>query len=168
MKFSGVLALAAVANAQYFSGGWVPGQAVTAENAAPSAGGGVPSGHKAQPAEPFSFSSLFDMNKILSSGPVKGLFDKAGINITERLEAAAVSPWDDRIPLITDENYHDMVVNEAMTPEEERDRVWVIVVCVPTPLSCNIRVLTTLQIGEQHETGRHLKIRRLCVRRDLQ
>ncbi|KAJ6536732.1 hypothetical protein DFH09DRAFT_1178621 [Mycena vulgaris] len=129
MKFSCLLALAATAHAQYFSGGWVPGQAATAESAAPSAGGGgVPTSQKAQPAERFSFSTLFDINKILTSGPIKGLFEKAGINITERLEAAAVSPWDTRVPLITDENYHDMVINEAMTEEEERDRVWVIVV----------------------------------------
>ncbi|KAJ7696098.1 hypothetical protein B0H17DRAFT_1329430 [Mycena rosella] len=127
MKFFGVLAFAAAANAQYFSGGWVPGQAVTAEPAAPSRAG-APSGQRAQAAEAFSFSSLLDVNKILTYGPIKGLFEKAGINITERLEAAAVSPWDDRIPLITDDNYHDMVVNEAMTEEEERDRVWVIVV----------------------------------------
>jgi hypothetical protein len=135
MKFLGVLALAAAANAQYFSQGWVPGQAVTAESSAPSAAGGAPprQNAKAEPAEAFSLSSLFDMNKVLSSGPVKGLFEKAGINITERLEAQAVSPWDDRVPLITDSNYFDMVVNETLTEEEEEKRVWVIVVYVPSP-----------------------------------
>ncbi|KAJ7784093.1 hypothetical protein B0H16DRAFT_1657887 [Mycena metata] len=126
MKVLSALALVATANAQYFSDGWKPGQAVTAESAAPS--GGVPPRQNAQPAEPFSFSNLFDLNKVLGSGPVKGLFEKAGINITERLEAAAVSPWDTRIPLITDENYSDMVVNEVLTPEEEEKRVWAIVV----------------------------------------
>ncbi|KAJ7462073.1 hypothetical protein FB451DRAFT_1267705 [Mycena latifolia] len=128
MRFFCVLALAAAANAQYFSGGWAPGQAVTAEPAAPSGGAGVPPRPKGQPAQSFSFSSLLDVNKILTSGPVKGLFEKAGINITEKLEAASASIWDERIPLITDTNYHDMIVNEAMTPEEEQDRVWVIVV----------------------------------------
>ncbi|KAF7335333.1 hypothetical protein MSAN_02344100 [Mycena sanguinolenta] len=129
MKLFGVLALAVAANAQYFSEGWVPGQAVTAEPSAPSSGGPPPStGQKPQQSEPFSFSSFLDINNILASGPVKGLFEKAGINITERLEAAALSPWDDRIPLITDENYFDMVVNETMTEEEEDKRVWVIVV----------------------------------------
>jgi len=118
------------ANAQYFSEGWVPGQAVTAEPSAPSAGA-PPSGQKPQ-SEPFSFSSFLDINNILTSGPVKGLFEKAGINITERLEAAAVSLWDDRVPLITDENYFDMVVNETMTEEEEAKRVWVIVVSAQT------------------------------------
>ncbi|KAJ7368912.1 hypothetical protein DFH08DRAFT_763005 [Mycena albidolilacea] len=134
MKFLGVLALAAAANAQYFSQGWVPGQAVTAESSAPSAAGGAPprQNAKAEPAEAFSLSSLFDMNKVLSSGPVKGLFEKAGINITERLEAQAVSPWDDRVPLITDSNYFDMVVNETLTEEEEEKRVWVIVVSATT------------------------------------
>ncbi|KAJ7771008.1 hypothetical protein DFH07DRAFT_879541 [Mycena maculata] len=129
MKLFFVLALAATANAQYFSAGWVPGQAVTAEPAAPTAGRGVPpTAQNSKPAEPFSFSTLLDINKILTSEPVKGLFDKAGINITERLEAAAVTPWDDRIPLITDDNYFDMVVNEQMTEEEERERTWVIIV----------------------------------------
>jgi hypothetical protein len=133
MKFLGVLALAATANAQYFSAGWQPGQAVTAESASPSSAGVPPTGKNSEPAEAFSFSSLLDFNKILTSGPVKGLFEKAGINITERLEAAAVSPWDDRVPLITDDNYFDMVVNEPMTEEEEEKRTWVIVVYVLGP-----------------------------------
>ncbi|KAJ7098657.1 hypothetical protein B0H15DRAFT_878463 [Mycena belliarum] len=127
MKFLCVLALAAAVNAQYFSGGWVPGQAVTAEPSTPT-GAGAPRRKPQQQQDAFSLSSLLDVNKILTSGPVKGLFEKAGINITEKLEAAAVSPWDDRIPLITDDNYHDVVVNEAMSEEEEKDRVWVIVV----------------------------------------
>ncbi|KAJ6560308.1 hypothetical protein B0H19DRAFT_945759 [Mycena capillaripes] len=130
MKLFGVLALAATAvNAQYFSAGWTPGQAVTAEPSTPSfAGSGAPPRQKAEPQESFSLSSLLDMNKILSSGPIKGLFEKAGINITERLEAAAVMPWDERVPLITDNNYFDMVVNEPMSEEEEEKRVWCIVV----------------------------------------
>ncbi|KAJ7265473.1 hypothetical protein B0H12DRAFT_1201071 [Mycena haematopus] len=128
MKFLSVIALAAAANAQYFSEGWVPGQAVTAEPSVPSSAGIPPSGQNSKPAERFSFSTFFDINKILTSEPIKGLFDRAGINITERLEAAALSPWDDRVPLITDDNYFDMVVNEPMTEEEEDQRVWVIVV----------------------------------------
>ncbi|KAJ7205305.1 hypothetical protein GGX14DRAFT_645322 [Mycena pura] len=130
MKLSYVLALATAVNAQYLSSGWTPGQAVTAEGAAPSFVG-VPR-QAAEPAQPASLSSLFDMKRILSSESVKGLLAKAGINITEQLEvaaaAAAVSPWDTRIPLITDDNYVDMVVNETMTEEEERQRVWVIIV----------------------------------------
>lgn len=137
MKFFCVLALAAAANAQYFSAGWTPGQAVTAESAAPTFIGVPSSGQKApaqpRPEEPFSISSFLDINKILTSAPIKGLFDKAGINITERLEAAAVMPWDTRVPLITDENYFDMVVNETLTEEEEENRVWVIVVYVQRP-----------------------------------
>ncbi|KAJ7682215.1 hypothetical protein DFH06DRAFT_1075829 [Mycena polygramma] len=128
MKFLAVLALAATANAQYFSAGWVPGQAVTAEPSAPSAAAGIPPRQKAESTEAFSLSSLLDINKVLASGPVKGLLEKAGINITERLEAAALSPWDPRIPLITDNNYADLVVNETLTEEEEEKRVWVIVV----------------------------------------
>ncbi|KAK7062246.1 hypothetical protein R3P38DRAFT_2834257 [Favolaschia claudopus] len=128
MKFFGVLAGAVAAvNAQYFSDGWQPGQAVTAEAPAPSFVGGTPR-QNAQPAEPFSLSNLFDMSKLLNSEPAKALFEKVGINITEKLEAAAATPWDDRVPLITDDNYHDMVLNEPMTEEEEDKRVWVIVV----------------------------------------
>ncbi|KAF8214154.1 hypothetical protein K438DRAFT_1706453 [Mycena galopus ATCC 62051] len=129
MKFLGVLALVATASAQYFSEGWVPGQAVTAEASAPSSAG--PPQQNAQ-SGPSSFSSFLDINKILTSEPVKGLFDKVGINITEKLEAAAVRLWDDRVPLITDDNYFDMVVNEPMTEEEEDKRVWVIVVSAQT------------------------------------
>ncbi|KAF7352317.1 hypothetical protein MVEN_01195400 [Mycena venus] len=132
MKFLGALFLAATASAQYFSEGWAPGKAVTAEPASPSFAGSPPQQQNAKPAERFSFSSLLDMNKILTSEPVKGLFEKAGINITERLAAQAISPWDERIPLITDDNYFDMVVNEPMSEEEEEKRVWAIVVSATT------------------------------------
>jgi hypothetical protein len=128
MKFSCILALAAAANAQYFSEGWTPGQSVTAEKAAPTFVGVPNPNARQQQAPDFSLSSLFDINNILNSNTVKGLFEKAGINITERLEAAAVSPWDMRIPLITDENYFDIIVNETLTEEEEERRTWVLVV----------------------------------------
>ncbi|KAJ7639546.1 hypothetical protein FB45DRAFT_703754, partial [Roridomyces roridus] len=128
MKFSSVLVLAAAANAQYFSDGWKPGQAVTAEPAAPTIAGGRPGAPSSQPAQTPSLSSFFDINNLLNSGPVKGAFAQFGINITEKLEAAAATPWDDRIPMITDENYRRMVLEEELTPEEEEQRVWVIAV----------------------------------------
>jgi hypothetical protein len=33
--------------------------------------------------------------------------------------------------MITDENWEDMVVNEPLSPEEEKDRTWFMVVCAP-------------------------------------
>jgi hypothetical protein len=66
---------------------------------------------------------------MLSNGPVSQLFNRWGINITERLEAAKANTeiWDSRIPLITDDNYNDLIVNEVLTTEEEKDRVWFLV-----------------------------------------
>ncbi|KAJ7054982.1 hypothetical protein C8F01DRAFT_1160568 [Mycena amicta] len=135
------LAFLTTANAQYFSEGWKPGQAVTAERNVPTGktGAPIPGRHAPapgeqpqQPQEPqeqFSITDLFDMTKLMNTSTVRGLFAKAGINITERLEAAAVSLWDERIPLITDENYEAMVVNETFaSKQEEEERVWVVIV----------------------------------------
>lgn len=74
---------------------------------------------------------MFDLTNLLTSGPVAKLAAKAGYNITEKLsEVKSRKIWDDRIPLITDENYEDMVVNESLTADEEDKRVWFIVVSV--------------------------------------
>lgn len=71
------------------------------------------------------------MQNFLSSAPVSALFDKAGINITERLANAQINNfWDPRIPLITDENWEDILVHEELTEEEEKDRVWFILMYV--------------------------------------
>jgi hypothetical protein len=72
---------------------------------------------------------LFDTNKLLTSGPSVALFNRFGINITEKV-AASTNIWDERIPLITDDNYEDLVVNEILTEQEEADRVWIIVISV--------------------------------------
>jgi len=66
---------------------------------------------------------------MLSNGPVSQLFNRLGINITERLEAAKANSeiWDNRIPLITDDNYNDLLVNEVLTTEEEKNRVWFLI-----------------------------------------
>lgn len=72
---------------------------------------------------------MFDLTNLLTSGPVAKWAAKAGYNITEKIsEAKSRKIWDDRIPLITDENYEDMVVNETLTAAEEDKRVWFIVV----------------------------------------
>ncbi|CAK5275108.1 unnamed protein product [Mycena citricolor] len=131
MKVLTVLALAASATAQYFSEGWRPGQAVTAEGAAPTFIRGPPGGPGTvpkKPAEPFKLTDLLDMNKLAQTELVQNLFDKVGVNISERMELVNKLPWDPRIPLITDANYVDMIVNEPLTPEEEEDRLWIILV----------------------------------------
>ena len=123
-----LLALLASANAQYFSAGWSPGQKQ------PDPQQPVASKPVSEPAKPTSLRSLlnfFDTSKILKSGPSVALFNCFGINITERMEAASTAKiWDDRVPLITDDNYDDLIVNEALTEQEEIDRVWIIVMYV--------------------------------------
>ena len=143
MKLHGCL-LAALAvcaplvRAQYFSDGWQPGQPTTqASNAAPTGGFDPAASQAAAAAEggPASTQGNF-LERVLTSGPFASFFAKTGVNITERLEAAHAAQaamWDQRIPLITDENYNDLIVNETFaSEEEERARVWFIVMCVPT------------------------------------
>jgi len=65
-------------------------------------------------------------NRLLTSGPVASLFAKLGVNITKTLEQPKF--WDERIPLITDNNYNDVIVNEPLTDEELQDRTWAIII----------------------------------------
>jgi hypothetical protein len=135
MKLSlALLALVASSNAQYFSAGWSPGQKQpepqSPEHPFDSTNTPVPI---AEPVKttPLSLLNLFDTTKLLTSGPSVSLFNRFGINITERIEASSlVHMWDERVPLITDDNYEDLVVNEVMTEQEEADRVWIIVMYV--------------------------------------
>ncbi|KAF7302246.1 hypothetical protein MIND_00791600 [Mycena indigotica] len=140
------LALLTTAHAQYFSEGWKPGQAVTAERGVPTGKSGAPlaGGHASPPGEQipaqdqappehFSLTDLFDMTKLMNTSTVKGLFAKAGINITAQLQAATATLWDERIPLITDDNYDSLVVNEKFeSMQEEQERVWIVVVSAQT------------------------------------
>ncbi|KAH0587995.1 hypothetical protein J132_10436 [Termitomyces sp. J132] len=135
MKFSALsLGLCAFATAsvkaQYFSAGWTPGQPEPTP-----ANNGIPQelGHKVAPqGSATSISNLFDITTLLSSSLSVSLFSKLGINITERLESALekTKVWDKRVSLITDDNYHDLIVNEPLTPQEEQDRTWIIVISV--------------------------------------
>ncbi|KDQ64209.1 hypothetical protein JAAARDRAFT_74964 [Jaapia argillacea MUCL 33604] len=133
-------------NAQYFSEGWKPGQPVP--QATPQAHpGGVPPFERNNPPRsppptppsqrpPFtlkSLTSLFDLTNILQAEPIANLFEKAGINITEKVLSAqqSVTPWDQRVPLITDDNYEEIIVNEQFeSEEEEKDRVWFLIITV--------------------------------------
>ncbi|KAK7033535.1 hypothetical protein VNI00_012759 [Paramarasmius palmivorus] len=143
-----VLALTASSQAQYFSEGWKPGQPAPSEapnlaesvanpfeyvvptQAAGEQGKGQEHKKEAPAARsgPKRLSELLDLNGILTSEPVAALFQKAGINITERLSKARESPWDPRIPLITDANYEEIIVNETLTEEEEKKRTWLLLV----------------------------------------
>ncbi|KAI6034619.1 hypothetical protein PISMIDRAFT_19671 [Pisolithus microcarpus 441] len=42
--------------------------------------------------------------------------------------------WDERIPLITDLNYRDVIVDEELSTEEEEKRVWFLIIFV-SPVS---------------------------------
>ena len=126
-----LLALLASSNAQYFSAGWSPDQKQP-ETQQPVAGEPTPIAEPVKATTtPLNLLNLFDTTKILTSGPSVALFNRFGINITERMEIASLAKiWDERVPLITDDNYDDLVVNEALTEQEEIDRVWIIVMYV--------------------------------------
>jgi len=131
------LSLSWVVSAQYFSEGWKPGQhvargsgysyetvAATAQQAQAT---------QAAPDAPSSPKSPFDITTYLESGPLKALFNRAGVNITEKLEASrALSKiWDERVPLIHDDNYEQLILEEEFESlEEERDRVWFLIITV--------------------------------------
>ncbi|KAK0461642.1 uncharacterized protein EV420DRAFT_1526403 [Desarmillaria tabescens] len=120
-----------LARAQYFSEGWTPGQAVPSEVPIPNpASTPVPadSQEESAPLRPSDLLKLFEAKTWLASEPAVALFSRFGINITERLAAAEVLPWDSRIPLITDDNYEEMIVKEELTEEEEAERVWALLI----------------------------------------
>ncbi|KAG8218961.1 hypothetical protein J3R82DRAFT_4701 [Butyriboletus roseoflavus] len=64
------------------------------------------------------------LDNLVTGGPISALSSVIGLNLTGTPPVL----WDERIPLITDSNYADLVINEKMTPEEEEERVWFIVV----------------------------------------
>jgi hypothetical protein len=113
--------------AQYFSAGWTPGQATPTETPEPTSSS---LGAESTPLpSPLQGQSRFDFSYILSTGPVSRFFGRFGVNITERLEAAQGFPeiWDSRIPLVTDDNFNELIVNEELTDEEEKHRVWLLI-----------------------------------------
>jgi hypothetical protein len=123
--------------AQYYSAGWQPDQNVVREGAdarewtpgdrpekitqAPSDADAAP------PAE-----TSFHWSKILTQGPIGDALLKVGLNFTAARELAEhrkANMWDKRIPLVTDDNYQSLIVNETFSnEEEERERVWFLVV----------------------------------------
>jgi hypothetical protein len=136
MRLLPLLALAPLVAAEYFSAGWQPGQPAHPTQAPPA-----PT-YTPSPPSSKGLSDLFSLNTLLTLPPVAGLFDRFGINITERVALSRADLWDERIPFITDHNYNDLIVNEALTEEEQASRVWLLVVYVPcTPLCTRLITL---------------------------
>ncbi|XP_006456688.1 hypothetical protein AGABI2DRAFT_195701 [Agaricus bisporus var. bisporus H97] len=124
MRLLPLLALPSLVAAQYFSAGWQPGQPLHETQSSPA-----PTYTPApQPAK--GLSELFSLNTLLTLPPVAGLFERFGINITERVALSRADLWDERIPLITDDNFNELIANEPLTEEEEEKRVWVVVISV--------------------------------------
>ncbi|KIO12382.1 hypothetical protein M404DRAFT_123436 [Pisolithus tinctorius Marx 270] len=121
-----LLAITGIANAQYFSAGWTPGQPVPTEPAttAPPTSSWSQVAQNADSNRANTFSSFLD--ELVTAGPVSAIMSFAGLNIsgTRNLD------WDERIPLITDSNYQDIIVNEELSPEEEEKRVWFLIITV--------------------------------------
>ncbi|KAH7912949.1 hypothetical protein BJ138DRAFT_1082587 [Hygrophoropsis aurantiaca] len=119
-----LLSLVGIVSAQYFSSGWAPGQPIPSSN--PEAG------YVARPSPPDMKQESNSppkpsfLDTLVTLGPVGALSSLVGLN----LSGAANINWDGRIPLITDENYGEMIVNENMTPEEEQERVWFLIITV--------------------------------------
>lgn len=122
------LAFAAPSCAQYFSAGWTPGQAVPTDTPEPTSSS-LGAESTPLPLPPPQARPRFDLSYILSSGPVSQFLNRFGVNITESLEAVRAIPeiWDSRIPLITDDNFNELIVNEELTDEEEKHRVWLLI-----------------------------------------
>lgn len=136
MKLSSLLAAALAlalpaCAADYFSDGWKPGQQAAPYAPTPAAfdPAATPTAVAPRPASTGSYTDM-----LLSSGPVVGLFSKIGVNITEKMAAARIAQenmWDRRIPLITDDNWRDLLVNEEFaSEEEEKSRVWFLIMYV--------------------------------------
>lgn len=120
----GLLTLCSIpVQAQYFSEGWKPGQPAqdTATAAKPVATGWAP-GQKAGSDSSEGTSSSFDFNNFLVS-----TLNKFGFNVSLP-ETPSNGLWDERIPLITDTNYQDLIVNEEFASDEEASkRTWALI-----------------------------------------
>jgi hypothetical protein len=151
MKMNSILLTCAIwfvlvnAEAFKYSAGWSPGQVTTATTTTTDAAAHT---FTVEKDAKFSWSSL------LTSGPIGSLLSRSGINLTERLEEAkkrAVVPWDSRIPMIRDDNYEELIFNEIFaTPEEEKNRLWFLIVYVITVMQDqrNLLILTATTIGQ--------------------
>jgi hypothetical protein len=175
--FLPVLACAAAAAAQYFDDGWRPGQPAQAPAEPAFQPRGAPPPAPAPTSSLPSLSKLtefFTIENLLSSGPSVQLFNTLGINITERLANAtkAMQIWDERVPLITDENYADVIVNEELSEEEEKERIWLLIMCAPPllrrPALRGAKLPACTQHRLVHADERHIPVRGQAVRHGFQ
>ena len=92
------------------SQGWAPN---AASQAAPANPVPSPSSSGSAGASPTDAAAPFDWSKLLTTGPVASLFELAGVNITEKWNAAQkatyTKPYDTRVPMITDDNYDELI-----------------------------------------------------------
>lgn len=145
MRLGAIAALALVlpATTSYaYTEGWQPGQSYTKYMTSTSTTGSAPasiptkgSSSTKSPASSFSLSdlkSLFSLEEILTKGPVSRVIQKFGFNVTAQLEMAreGIPPrFAADIPLLTDANYEDELLNEQyVSPQEEDERTWAIMV----------------------------------------
>jgi hypothetical protein len=126
----------AIANGEAFqySPGWSPGQSI---KATPSAN--TPASFEARSSGGGQFSWM----SLLTSGPIGKLFTSSGINMTEKLAEAQRQandlPWDDRIPMIRDDNFEQLIFNETFaTEEEEEARLWFLMVYASSGMPCPV------------------------------
>ncbi|EKM60062.1 uncharacterized protein PHACADRAFT_250926 [Phanerochaete carnosa HHB-10118-sp] len=117
------LACASSVHAQYFSEGWKPGQPAVS----PTQDGAAPAFTPGAASPGTTGSGGFDLSKLFTSGPVGSLLAKAGVNLSAAMNTS-VDLWDMRIPLIHDDNYDELIVHEPLTPEEELNRTWFLVI----------------------------------------
>jgi hypothetical protein len=119
------LAFVAPSCAQYFSAGWTPGKAVPTDTPEPTSSS--PGAETPPLPPPPQGQSRYELSHLLSStGPISRLFSRFGVNVTDRLQVAP-ELWDNRIPLVTDDNFKELIVNEELTDEEEEHRVWLLI-----------------------------------------
>lgn len=154
MRVGTLLLIALLPATSYaYTEGWQPGKAYTkyltssssatagADSSIPTAAADPSQYYKpaavAKPALISSFDDLkrlFSLEEILTKGPISRIAQRFGFNVTAQLEMAreGIPPrFSLDIPLLTDANYEEDLLNEQYaSPEEEDERVWAIMWCV--------------------------------------
>ncbi|GJJ07330.1 hypothetical protein Clacol_001531 [Clathrus columnatus] len=129
-----------------YSSGWSPGQKTT--QVTPQV---VPT---FSPSPSQSESGKFSWSSLFTSGPIGSILSRSGINVTEKLAEAQEKsklPWDDKIPMITDNNYEELIFNEKFaTQKEEEDRVWFIIVSAARNQRTSVSVLVDEEFNKAY------------------
>ncbi|KAF9782229.1 hypothetical protein BJ322DRAFT_204669 [Thelephora terrestris] len=125
--------------AQYYSAGWKPGQKVVGEDS--DAREWAPGDRPEEKTPPTSdigatppAETPFHWSQIFTQGPIGDALLKVGFNYSaarDEAERRMANMWDTRIPLVTDDNYEDLITNEIFpSEEEEKERVWFLIVTI--------------------------------------